>query len=119
MTYKPQVGDRVRRTFGDGTTVEGAVYEVSDGHAYTKSGVCVFALLFSEETELIERPFKFNAKPGTVYGDPYNTGRRYVRLDLAWLASTSRGTRRLSDIEMLGIVLDQGLVEMDFEGNPL
>lgn len=116
-----RVGDIVERTLTSGTTIRGEIYSKNGHHMWADSGAVVLVWESAlEESRLVERPFKINTEPGTVYGHPTRVSYKVVRVDGAWLG-------RIPDIGYLWhsnqavekLVRNEGWVEMDFEGNPI
>lgn len=115
--YTPQVGDRVRRTHLDGTILEGVIAQVGTGWAESESGFTLYDNGFPEQTELLERPFKLNTEPGTVYGAPSSFTGRVVRVDGKWLGFTGDDSHWYEDAEILGYIADHGWVEYNLDGS--
>lgn len=121
--HEPQVGDRVRRTFKDGTFIEGVIARVGDQWAESESGITLYDPNHPEQTELIERPFKLNTAPGTVYGDPDpdNGDLRVVRVgpedEFPWLGTSGISDSWFSHKEVEALVRGHGWVEFDLDGS--
>ena len=116
--YEPQVGDRVRRTFKDGTVMEGVIARVDVGWAQSEGCLNLYNSNHPEQTDLLERPFKLNTAPGTVYGDPDNKSYRVVRVDDMWLGSVGVNFYYWYGDEMVaGMVTDEGWVEFNLDGS--
>lgn len=116
--YEPQVGDRVRRTYWDGTVLEGVIDLVQNGWGESKSGVTLRNKYRPEETELLERPFKLNAEPGTVYGDPGSITRRVVRVSGGWLGyNGEEDPHWYEDEDITKLINEAGWVEYNLDGS--
>lgn len=121
--YEPQVGDRVRRTFRDGTVLEGVIAQVGAGWGDSETGGSLYSNAFPDETELLERPVKLNTEPGTVYGSPlpYNRIYRVVRLgpddSCPWLGDAGMGVFWHADETVEHLVRGSGWVEYNLDGS--
>lgn len=119
--YKPQVGDRVRRTYPDGTIIEGVIEHVYGWGSGTETGFALYSKAHPEQTELLERPFKLNTAPGTVYGHPDNDFCRVVRVGFGdtfpWLGSDGTGDSWFSHQEVESLIRDHGWAEFNLDGS--
>ena len=116
--YEPQIGDRVRRTFKDGTFLEGVIARVHPSGAQSEGGFDLFNSGRPEQTVLLDRPFKLNTAPGTVYGDPHNKSYRVVRVDDMWLGSVGGNLYYwYGDEVVAGMVTNDGWVEYNLDGS--
>ena len=76
----------------------------------------------SEQTELLDRPFKLKTEPGTVYGSPEDDSRRVVRIGLndnrPWLGSIDDNSRSwFSHEEVEQLIHYAEWVEFDLDGS--
>lgn len=119
--YEPQVGARVRRTYPDGTIVEGVIARVGNGWGDSEGGFTLYSNAFHEQTELLERPFKLNTEPGAVYGSPANPFYRVVRFGpddtLPWLGYSGRSVSWFTHKEVELFVRHSGWVEYNLDGS--
>lgn len=111
--YKPQVGDRVRRTFDSGTVIEGVICEIgSNEAAYDQEFRNVlYDKNFSEQTELLHRPRELKREPFTIYKDPptFSFVVRRAQEGLAWPWVDDCG-ESYSDKEVENMVSREGWV---------
>lgn len=115
--YTPQVGDLVRRTFPNGTTMQGTIDRIGPEVGEDSWGNILYSTYIPEKTELIDRPIKFKNDVGTCYRHP--GGHRFVvvKVDndpegLNWLGYLpGRGDRWCTDAEIGAKVREEGWVE--------
>lgn len=121
--YKPQVGDKVRRTHSSGTTVEGEIRNITiHGYGEDLLGIELYSPLHPEQTELLLRPNPLKKEFGTVYGHPEKEECRAVYLpgDLRagdhtpWLASgVPGGTYKWHpDSDIQRMINEDGWIEL-------
>lgn len=119
--YKPQEGDRVRRTFKDGTVMEGVIARVEAGWAQSEGCLNLYNSSHPEQTVLLDRPFKLNTELCAVYGHPTKFSYRVVRLGpddaIPWLGDTGSGRHWYSHKEVERLVRDEGWVEYNLDGS--
>lgn len=122
--YEPQVGHRVRRTYPDGTIIEGVIAQVENGWGYVEAGFSLYNPEHPEQTELLERPFKLNTAPGAVYGapEPDNGDLRVVRVgpedDFPWIGNIGINSDNwFSHKEVEALIRDNGWVEYNLDGS--
>lgn len=122
--YTPRVGDKVRRTFKNGTVVEGKIRWTRKEAAEDGLGFMLWTASAPDETELLERPIEFKSEPGTVYGHPNLEGLRVVRVgpddEFPWLGEKALGEGGrgwFPEWEVEKMVREEGWVEFDLEGN--
>lgn len=104
-TYSPRVGDRVRRTYLHGTTVEGIIARVDEtSWGFDEGEYLLYRPYLHSQVELIERPVpKLVNTPGTIYRhrNPDSGEDVLVRLpDGTWVHSTTFGRKWLVDHEV-------------------
>ena len=109
--YKPQVGDRVRRTYSDGTIFEGVLVRVGG------DGFPPYSNVLFEQTELLGRPVKLNTAPGAVYGAPSSFTGRVVRVDGKWLGFTGDDSHWYEDEDITKLITNKGWVEYNLDGS--
>lgn len=121
--YEPQVGDRVRRTYSDGTIIEGVIARAGDRQAESAGGLALYTKALSEQTVLLERPVKLNTEPGAVYGSPHSSDffsrvvRVGIRSTFPWLGSTGSGDLWHIHEEVERLVRNHGWVEYNLDGS--
>lgn len=121
--YTPQVGDRVRRTYPDGTIMEGVIARLRDGCADSAAGFTLHNDGYPEQTELLERPVKLNTAPGTVYGHRDNAAHRVVRVagggEAAWLGYVGNDDdyHWHEDEDITKLITEAGWVECNLDGS--
>ena len=116
--YEPQVGDRVRRTYPDGTIMEGIIARVGNGWGYSGSGYALHNFCHPHQTELLERPVKLNTEPGAVYGYPDDNFHRVVRVGNGWLGYVGNGDDHwYGDEDIERLVRNAGWVEFNLDGS--
>lgn len=116
--YEPQVGDRVRRTYPEGTIIEGVIAHVYGWGSGTEAGFALYDPKRPEQTVLLERPVKLNTEPGTVYGDPTRLARLVVRVAGGWLGYTGDDDSHwYGDEDITKLITEAGWVEYNLDGS--
>lgn len=121
--YKPQVGDKVRRTHSSGTTVEGEIRNISiHGSGEDPLGFELYSPLHPEQTELLFRPEPEPLKKefGVVYGLLDDPSCRAVYLPAspgdgaAWLAAGIPGSihKWHPDSDIQRMINEDGWIEL-------
>lgn len=121
--YEPQIGDRVRRTFPNGTTMQGTIkeYSLNRGIGLDSWGKTLYSAHAPEETELINRPPKFKNFVGACYKHPTKGDLVLVKVDserddlLTWFGKSGDLCRAnwFSSNEVRMIVENHGWIEHD------
>lgn len=116
--YTPRVGDKVRRTFDNGTFIEGVIASLGEmGAAWDSNDVLLHSSIEPEQTELLAREIRTD--DFTVYGVPRLSGHRVVRLpgqeedELHWLGCIGETDQYwFSDEDVEKLVDEQGWEEI-------